>query len=181
MIDLYPDLADWTWHSAVVKPLVQHRDNAVRQLRMRGYRVMLPMCREMAERDGRWQPVIRPLFGRYVFVGVRPGQDSWSIRWMPGVQHMTLDARRRPLVVPCAALRAIVARMGADDGIVDLCPRPLVGSGFSAGQPVRVLRGAFAGFEALFEGDQGQRCRVLLSLFGRTMPALVKRDELAPA
>ena len=183
MTDLYTDLDQWTWHSAVTKPLPQHRDMAARQLAARGYRVLLPMCRELVTKAGKSEPVTRPMFGRYVFVGVAPGQESWDIRWVPGVQHMTLDAKRRPVVVPRSALAAIVARMDPESGVIDLCPchRPRQGSGFIAGEVVRVQSGPFAGFEALFEGDQGQRCRVLLSLFGREMTMLVEAKDLATA
>lgn len=164
-----PELEGRAWCVAVVKPLPQQRAIAVKALQSRGYAVLLPMCREMRLRANRVQPTEEPMFGRYVFVGVAPGQNSWDIRWVPGVQHLTLDGKRRPITVAVPVLAAIVARMRADGGIVNLCPKPkAVGAEvFVAGQPVRVTSGPFEGWEGLFQADQGERCRVLLRLFGR--------------
>jgi len=179
-----PALEGKRWHVAVVKPQLQYRDIARKALKARGYDVLMPMCREMIVKDGKSQAVEHPLYGRYVFVGVEPSRDSWDIRWTPGIQHMTLDARRRPIVIGVPVLEAIVARMQQDGGTVDLCPRPAAvptGSGFQEGQTVRVTGGPFAGWEALFQADQGKRCRVLLSLFGNQMTAMVPAKQLVAA
>ncbi|OYD82515.1 transcription termination/antitermination protein NusG [Azospirillum brasilense] len=161
-----PTLDGKVWHVAVVKPQVQCRKIATDALRRRGYAVLMPMCRELLTRSGRAETVERPLFGRYFFVGVGPWQDAWDLRWCPGIQHLTLDARRRPITVPVDVLRAIVDRMEADGGAVDLRPREPVPA-FRPGQAVEVLQGPFAGFPGLFEVDEGKRVRVLVSLFGR--------------
>lgn len=173
-----PDLHGKRWHVAVVKPQVQYRDIARKALEARGYAVLLPMCRELVA----GKAVERPMYGRYLFVGVRPDQDGWSIRWAPGIQHMTLDAKRRPVTVGIPVLEAIGARMHADGGVVDLCPKPVaVGSGFAPGQQVRVAEGLFDGMRGLFEADEGERCRVLLRLFDRETVAHVPARKLVAA
>ncbi|WP_349602787.1 transcription termination/antitermination protein NusG [Azospirillum argentinense] len=164
LIDL-PILDGKVWHVAVVKPQVQCRKIATDALRRRGYAVLMPMCREQMTRSGRTETVERSMFGRYFFVGVGPWQDAWELRWCPGIQHLTLDARRRPITVHVDVLRAIVDRMEADGGAVDLRPRQPV-QAFRPGQAVEVLEGPFAGFQGLFEADEGKRVRVLVSLFG---------------
>jgi transcriptional antiterminator RfaH len=183
------DLYGKRWHVAVVKPQIQYREVAKRALYARGYSVLLPMCREMIVKDGESQAVEHPLYGRYVFVGVGSGRDSWDIRWTPGIQHLALDARRRPILIGIPVLEAIIARMQSDGGAVDLCPKPTavpvtavpIGSGFQEGQTVRVTGGPFAGWEALFQADQGKRCRVLLSLFGNQQTAMVPAKQLVAA
>lgn len=177
-----PALEGKRWHVAVVKPQLQYRDIARKALKARGYDVLMPMCREMIVKDGKSQAVEHPLYGRYVFVGVEPSRDSWDIRWTPGIQHMTLDARRRPIVIGIPALEAIVARMQQDGGTVDLCPKPTaVGSGFIPGQLVRVVDGHLTGWEGLFEGDQGHRCRVLLNPYGPTQTCIIPASDLVAA
>lgn len=173
-----PSLDGKRWHVAVVKPQVQCRDIARKALKARGYSVLMPMCRELVA----GKAVERPMYGRYLFVGVGADQDGWSIRWVPGIQHMTLDARRRPVTVGIQVLGAIVDRMMQDGGIVDLCPKLVpVGSGFLPGQTVRVTDGAFDGMAGLFEADEGERCRVLLQLFDRETVAHVPARKLIAA
>lgn len=179
-----PDLIGKRWHVAVVKPQMQYRDIARKALQARGYSVLLPMCREMVIKDGKPVATEHPLYGRYLFVGVGSGQDSWDIRWVPGIQHMTLDAKRRPIVIGIPVLEVITARMRADGGLVDLMPKPKAvnaGSGFIPGQHVRFVDGLFTGWEGLFQGDQGERCRVLLTRHGRETMFQVPAKELTAA
>ena len=177
-----PALEGKRWHVAVVKPQLQYREIAQKALKARGYGVFLPMCREMVVKDGKSVAVEHTMFGRYLFVGVEPGQDSWEIRWTPGIQHMTLDARRRPVTVGVTVLQAILSRMIQDGGIVNLCPKPAaIGSGFIPGQRVRISDGALSGWEGLFQGDQGERCRVLLNVAGPESALVVPAKDLVAA
>ncbi|MBP2302539.1 transcription termination/antitermination NusG family protein [Azospirillum picis] len=162
-----PTFGGKVWYIAVVKPLAQYREMAKKALRARGYAVFLPMCREIVIQSGQQEIVERPMYGRYLFVGVDPGGDSWAIRWVPGIQHMTLDARRRPVTIAVSVLSAIADRMGRDGGVINLVPPPkAVGSGFIPGQLVRITDGTLTGWEGLFQADQGARCRVLLTVAG---------------
>lgn len=160
------DLAGRRWYAAVVKPLAQSGPMAVKALQVRGWQVLRPMCREIVVRKGQRIEVERSLFGRYVFAGGGPHHEAHALRFVPGVQHPVIDARRHPLVLRPDVLGAVVSRLRADGGIADLVPRDPVPR-FLPGQTVRVLEGPFAGFEGLFEGDEHGRVRVLLSLFGR--------------
>lgn len=172
------DITGKRWHVAVVKPQVQYREIAKRALTARGYSALMPMCRELVG----GKAVEHPMYGRYLFVGVPPTMDSWNVRWTPGIQHLTLDARRRPVVIGESVLEAIVARMMQDGGTVDLLPKPtVVGSGFSAGQPVRVTDGLLIGCEGLFQGDQGDRCRVLLRVAGPESAIVLPASSLVAA
>jgi len=167
------------WYVAVVKPLAQYREMARKALRARGYAVFLPMCREIILQAGQQEIVERPMYGRYLFVGVEPGGDSWAIRWVPGIQHMTLDARRRPVTIAVSVLSAISDRMVRDGGVINLVPPPkTVGSGFVPGQLVRITDGTLAGWEGLFQADQGARCRVLLMVAGPESALMIPTDYL---
>lgn len=167
------------WYVAVVKPLAQYREMARKALRARGYAVFLPICREVVLQGNRREIVERPMYGRYLFVGVEPGADSWAIRWVPGVQHMTLDARRRPVTIAASVLSAISDRMVRDGGVVNLVPAPKAnGSAFVPGQLVRITDGTLAGWEGLFQADEGARCRVLLTVAGPESALTIPTDYL---
>lgn len=175
-----PILADRRWYVAVVKPQRQYRDIARKALKARGYEVLMPMARELEIRDHRKVEVDRPLYGRYLFVGASPGQDGWSVRWCPGIQHITLDSRHRPVTVAIPVLETIVERMLADGGFVDLRPKEILPR-FVPGQPVTLLEGQFAGWQGLFDADEGKRCRVLIGLFGREMTVKLPMTAITEA
>ncbi|AWK85044.1 transcription termination/antitermination protein NusG [Azospirillum thermophilum] len=145
------DLTGRRWHVVVVKPLAQSGPMAVKALQARGWQALRPMCRELVVRKGERVEVERSLFGRYVFAGADRSHEAHALRFVPGVQHPVIDARRRPLILRPDVLGAVVSRLRADGGIADLVPRDPVPR-FLPGQTVRVLEGPFAGFEGLFEG-----------------------------
>lgn len=174
------DLQGRRWHAVVVKPLVQSGPIALQALQVRGWQVLRPMCRELVTRKGQRIEEQRTLFGRYVFAGAAPRHEAHELRFVPGVQHPVLDGKRRPLLLRPAVIAAVLARLQADGGVADLVPReaePL----FRPGQAVRVLDGSFAGYEGLFEGDENQRVRVLLSLFGGQVTIRVKPTAIEVA
>ncbi|MGR0183202.1 transcription termination/antitermination protein NusG [Azospirillum aestuarii] len=175
------DLEGRRWHVVVVGTKLNDHPKAVAALLARGYQVIAPLCREViTDRRDRHREVERPMFGRYVFAGSMPGQEARKLALVPSVQYVSLDTRRRALVLPVRAVAAVVARMQDGAGIVDLRPvEPvpveamatesaiITAPRFQPGQTVRVTDGPFAGWDALFVADEGERIRVLLSLFGR--------------
>ncbi|MGY0794249.1 transcription termination/antitermination protein NusG [Azospirillum argentinense] len=175
------------WHIVVVKPLVQAGPMAVKALQARGWQVLRPMCRELVMQKGQKVEAERCMFGRYVFAGAGPAHEAHALRFVPGVQYPVNDARRRPLVLRPDVLEAVVARLAKDGGVADFVPREPVPQQFEAvpqfepGQAVRVLEGPFKGFTGLFEGDENQRVRVLVSLFGRQTTARVSRRGIEAA
>jgi Transcription antiterminator len=166
------DLTGRRWHVVVVKPLVTDRPKAVSALLARGYQVLAPMCREVVIRKGRCSEADRPMFGRYVFAGSMPGQEARKLALVPSVSYVSLDSRRRALVLQPGPLAAVVARLRADGGIADLVPRDPAPR-YLPGQSIRVTEGPFAGFSGLFVADEGERLRVLLGLFGGQTEATV--------
>ncbi|TWA73952.1 transcription antitermination factor NusG [Azospirillum brasilense] len=179
------DLDGRRWHVVVVGTKLNDHPKAVAALLARGYQVIAPRCREViTDRRDQRREVERPMFGRYVFAGSMPGQEARKLALVPSVQYVSLDSRRRALVLPVRAVEAVVARMQAGAGIVDLRPvepvpvepaeAVVTAPRFQPGQTVRVTEGAFAGWDALFVADEGERIRVLLSLFGRQNEARVR-------
>ncbi|QCO05456.1 transcription termination/antitermination protein NusG [Azospirillum argentinense] len=181
------DIEGRRWHVVVVKPLVQDRALAIASLRARGYQVIAPLCREViTDRRDQRREVERPMFGHYVFAGSMHGQEARKLALVPSVKFVVLDSRRRALILPARAVAAVVTRMQDGAGIVDLRPQEptqaeaaapactvIAAPRFQPGQTVRVTDGPFAGWDALFVADEGERVRVLLSLFGRQNEASV--------
>jgi len=188
------DAAGRRWHVVVVKPLVTDRPKAIAALRDRGYQVLAPLCRELVtSKAGQVTERVRPMFGRYILAGGLPGQEARKLALVPSVQHVSLDGRRRALVLNHRAVGALVERMrDGEDGVIDLLPRAPVAAvttpveqapapRYRSGQTIRVTEGAFAGFSGLFVADEGERLRVLLGLFGGTTEATVPASAVKAA
>lgn len=176
MNDLF---SDREWFAIVSKPGEQQR--AKDYLERSGYRVFLPMCLEERTRHGRKESVRRPLFGRYVFVGVHTEQDQpfRPIANTPGVAFVVRGAGHIPCRVTPLALRAVKRRCDADGGAVILIPGARVAA-WVPNQPLKVLSGPFRDFIGQFADGSGETARVLLDIFGRATVVSIDAENLEP-
>lgn len=131
-----------------------------------------------------YEPIIVPLFPRYMFVRIDIARDRWQEPMkIAGVVGMVY-AGGVPLLVPDNAIDAIKAQevKGAVPGDV---PARLV---FSVGENVRVTDGPFAAFNAVVEegldvpisaiaGDE--RIKVAVHIFGRPTPVELHIGQVA--
>jgi transcriptional antiterminator RfaH len=131
-------------------------ERACLQLRNQGYDVFLPRHAREKMRGGKRILATTPLFPRYLFIRLNQLTDNWSpIRSTLGVSNMVRFGNRYATVDDdfITALRERIAQQ-------EQTPEPL----YQRGQPVRIVRGPFAGIEAVFaENDGDSRVVVLLN------------------
>lgn len=179
-----PDLFDGlTWFAVVARP--GRAQEAAFRLREQGYGAYLPMCRvERCNRgQGRKEAVLRPLFGRYLFVGVERRQPFSPVSNTRGVSFVVRDAAGFPCRVTPLALRLVKSRCDEDGGAMDLigAAKASPAAEWAPDQALRVVAGPFREFVALFERyDGGDVAHVLVQLFGRVTPAAVRVRDLEP-
>lgn len=156
-----------TWYAAYTQPNAEAK--AVEHLARQGYSVYLPRYRRSVRHARRRALVLRPLFPRYLFVGL----DRLTQRWRPirstcGVVGLVASGDEP---VPVASGIVDGLRRQESDGAFDL----LSPAGrLRAGDAVRVTEGPFADFVGRLLGRADhERVFVLLELLGRTVRAEV--------
>jgi transcriptional antiterminator RfaH len=161
------------WYLVHSRP--RQEDVAAEHLERQGYEVYLPRVKLPRHRRARWLENIEPLFPRYLFAGLKTGQQSLHpIRSTRGVAALVRSGERYASV-SVTLLEAL--RAGADaDGLHQLRAEGLV-----PGDRVRIVAGPFAGLEAVFHSRQGSdRVRVLLQIIGATTAAMLPSSLLVP-
>ncbi len=160
--DAPPDESEnLTWF--VVYTNINCEARAQKGLEAAGYTTFLPTLRKFIRHARQRRAVDRPLFARYLFVGLDPSRDGWfAIRTTHGVESI-LGHEGMPEPVPSE----IVARLRAAQiaGRFDLT-RPRVR--FQLGDRVAVDGGPFGEFVGeVATADDGKRVEILHNLFGR--------------
>ena len=132
---------------------------ALHCLELGGFTTYLPRLRERRLVKGRQVTVTPALFPGYAFVLI---ELQWhAARWAPGVIRLVLDGAQ-PAKVPNTVIDDL--RRRERNGLIELPPPP----GLQRGDHVKIVRGAFAGQLALFDGQRPhERVAVLLALLGR--------------
>ena len=121
-------------------------------------RTLLPLGKmQVRQRDRTFQR-IGPIFPCYIFAFFSLAHRARQIRYTPGVRDIVRFGEQAA-VVPVWVIDELVARCA--QGPVDLL-KPA----FSKGTPVKVLRGPFREFHAVFDGYLSgvERVAVLLSI-----------------
>lgn len=167
-------MSDKRWYVVVTQPNNEAR--ARENLERQGFSVYLPRYRRTRKHARKTESVLRPLFPRYLFVGLDLARDRWrSVQSTLGVQSLVTSGDR-PSEVPEAVIAAIQEREG-EDGLVQISAPPL-----PKGAKVRVLDGIFEDAVGVFERVAGeQRVAVLLQLLGREVMALLPNESVAAA
>src|SRR5262245_11045687 len=144
------------WACAQLKPMQTRL--ALHCLGLAGFETYLPRLREHRVRGSRRIEIARALFPGYCFILITL---QWSNAcYAPGVRRIILDGEV-PARVPDRIIDDL--RKREHNGLIEL-PKPRV---LRAGDPVRVLRGPFAGHLALYDGMQPRdRVAILLALLG---------------
>ena len=127
------------------------------QLSTRLSEVFLPMLRARMPRWGRLSMSVAPLFPCYLFARLDLQLSYFEVKYLAGVSGL-VSAGSDPIVVPEAIINEIRSR-GVND-VVEIREEP-----FDKGQQVRVVEGAFRGFEAIFDRylSGAERVAILLS------------------
>lgn len=145
-------------------------DRARQNLERQGFDVWLP---EFIDRrrvyHGRIRERIGPLIPGYLFVTLDLAVDRWrSIYGTLGVACMLGFQPGHPEPVRDGSLEEI-RRRALTDGRVELGDE--AARAFTEREPLRVIGGGYAGFNALHQRSGKRRARVLVIMFGREVPA----------
>ena len=125
-----------------------------------------------------------PVFSRYIFCGLRPGETVGRDNRI-GIEAV-LGADRRdqngyslgPLYVPPAAIKAINDNELA--GVWDSAKSWKTKSRFAVGQAIRILEGPFTGFAGVVGALESEiRIRILIDIFGRQTTIRIDPCQIA--
>jgi transcriptional antiterminator RfaH len=120
--------------------------------------VLLPLVKvSIRQRDRTFQRT-GPLFPTYLFAFFDLASAARLIRYTPGVRDIVRFGDQAA-VVPTCVINEVLSRCA--DGVIDLSdPRLLPGA------PLRIVRGPFQEFQAVFDGYRSgtERVAVLLSV-----------------
>jgi transcriptional antiterminator RfaH len=164
-----------TWYAAYTQP--NREATAVEHLSRQGYSVYLPRYRRAVRHARRRALVLRPLFPRYLFVGL----DRLTQRWRPirstcGVVGL-VASRDEPVPVDPGIVESL--RQREEKGAFDLVS-PV--QWLRKGDVVRVTEGPFADLIGrLLAVTDHERVFILLDLLGRTVRAEVPALAIAAA
>jgi transcriptional antiterminator RfaH len=161
----------------VVRTQVNAETKAASNLDRQGFTVYLPRYLKRRAHARRVDTVARALFPRYLFVAIDVATQRWrAIQSTLGVSHLVCRSGQ-PAAVEGDVIRSLKARED-DYGFIRLARRP----GFSPGEKVRIVEGAFIDSLALVEGvSDHERIAVLLDLLGRKVRVIVGADLIAAA
>ena len=156
-----------TWYAVYTQPNAEPK--AVEHLARQGYATYLPRCRRYVRHARTRALVLRPLFPRYLFVGLdRRVQRRRPIRSTAGVVGLVSSADEP---VPVATQIVEALRRQESEGAFDLVS-PV--QHLHAGDNIRVTQGPFADLIGCLVGiADHERVFVLLDLLGRSVRAEV--------
>jgi len=164
-----------TWYAAYTQPHAETK--ALDHLERQGYSIYLPRYRRWVRHARRRALVSRPLFPRYLFVGL----DRLTQRWRPirstvGVLGI-VSSGEEPVPVAPEIIDALQRREG--EGAFDvLSPAQLL----RAGDTVRVTQGPFEDLVGRLLGiADHERVYILLDLLGRAVRAEVAATAVEAA
>lgn len=158
------------WFLAQLKP--NGLRIAERNLRRQAFRTFVPLEQKTVRRNGKFAPVVKPLFPGYLFVSFDPGAGGWhAINSTQGVTRLVAFGTV-PSPVPHNLIADLQSR--CDDSGRLLPPGAL-----SPGDSVKLRSGPFADFTATIERiDPDRRVWILLDLMGRATRLRVRPDAL---
>jgi transcriptional antiterminator RfaH len=138
-------------------------------LRRQGFATYLPRYARRRSHARRHEVVKRPLFPRYLFVGLDLARERWrAIHSTFGVNRLVL-AGEEPLPVPDGVVDDIRAREDGDGLVVLGLP-----AGLGPGSRIRLVDGIFADAKGVLERvADDRRVAILLELLGREVRVFV--------
>lgn len=139
-----------------------------------GYAPFVPSRAVTVRRADRKMIVRRPLFPRYIFVGLDASQSWYPILSTLGVQGLITNDQK-PVIIPKWIMRQLVEADAAQafDG-----PRQV----FDDRQRVKIVSGHLEGFVGeIMRAPEGRRITVLIELFGKKQKLVLPVDRVRAA
>src|SRR5262245_31064997 len=164
---------DERWFLVHTQPKSENK--AEWHLHAQGFRTYLPRIVKTVRHARQLRTVKAPLFPRYLFIILDLTRDRWlSVRSTVGVSRVFAHQDGRPVPVPAGIVETLIEH--SDGNVARLDSR------LRAGESVRLLSGAFAGFVGTLERlDDTGRVLVLLEMMGAIVPLTTHRSALSPA
>lgn len=155
-------MTDPSWYA--VHTIARGEYMAHRSLRAAGFDTLYLHYQGTAKHARRVIGVLKPLFPRYLFVGVRPGQSFYTINNTPGVASV-VHGNGGPLSISAQVIQDLAARADSDGrvGAPEKAKRRL----YKPGERVRVTEGPLAGYDATVCVDDAERITILIDMFRR--------------
>jgi transcriptional antiterminator RfaH len=146
---------------------------ALENLRRQGYECYLPVLLQRRRRRGEYRSTVEPMFPRYLFIHLDDVTDNWKpIRSTLGVMRLVVFGDT-PAKVPDALIAAL--QSNEDDAGV----QRFFGRELHRGEPVLIVEGPMAGYQAVFEARSGrERVVLLMQIAGRSVPIQLKASEI---
>jgi transcriptional antiterminator RfaH len=162
-----------SWYVVFTRP--NGEELAAQHLKRQGFSTYLPRRLTMRRHARKQERVIRPLFPRYLFVGLELGAQRWrSVHSTVGVSRLVCRGDD-PAPVPAGVVERLIDQQD-ENGCIRLAPS------FRAGDRVRIREGAFADLVGLYEEiTDSQRVTLLLDLLGRQVRVAVAAEYLEPS
>ena len=151
------------WHLLMTKPREDER--AESHLLNQDYELFRPMIRQFKIKGGKQEPVIEPLFPRYLFIRLDDLMSNWSrIRSTRGVAKM-VRFTDMPAKVPDSLIEALRSQCVQDNIIDTTEEKPFV---FEKGDVIEITEGSFRGITAFIKEQIAEdRVLLLLNLLGK--------------
>jgi transcription elongation factor/antiterminator RfaH len=164
---------DMRWFAATTLP--RQEMVAAENLKAQAFEFLLPRLRVTKRHARKVVQAIDPLFPGYIFIRMDPSVTAWrSINGTRGIGHLVMSGDR-PLPARSGVVETIIDSIGADGTVKFVDP-------IQPGARVRLLAGPFADVLGEVVSLDGRgRVNLLLSLFGMSVFAEVKRNNLAAA
>lgn len=139
------------------------------------FNVIIPMEKEVEQKDGKKKVVERKVFPGYVLVEMIVNDRSWyAVRNTPGVTGF-VGSGTKPIPLTDTEVQQIMHSMGMEE------ERPHID--FQLQQTVRLKAGPFAGQLAKISdiNEERGKLKVLVDIFGRETPAEVDFTQVEEA
>jgi transcription antitermination factor NusG len=149
------------WH--VIETYFRQELTAKFHLNHAKFRVYLPMRVNLSTRPN--APRSLPFLPGYLFLGVDPSQPRWSDAHAAIGVRSLLAVAGRPCPAPLRMIDEIKEQEDARGLVVLKDKSPIVRPAHTKGDKVRVVAGAMAGYDALFEEQVDEHRSVLFMKF----------------
>src|SRR3990172_1981704 len=162
-------MVDEAWYVVHAKP--RKEQQVYRYLSSKNIHVFFPTIRVKPVNPRASK--VRPYFPRYLFARVNPEEVGLStLQWIPGAVGL-VEFDGEPAIVPDHVMQELQRRVAELKVELDTCL-----SGLKPGDKVRVTKGAFAGYEAIFDGrlNGEERAQILVDWLGRRVKVAVDGD-----
>jgi len=161
----------YSGHENKVKQNLEHRAQSLNQRRALR-QVVVPTEQTSEMKDGQKVTVEKRTMPGYVLVNMDLNEESWGlVKGTPGVTGF-VGATNEPVPLTQAEVDRLMKRETAE--------RPRSRAQFSIGETVKVVSGPLSDFsgEIAEINEDGQRLKVLVSIFGRETPVDVGFDQV---